>query len=427
MIQLTESQKKAIDGITAEMFHPTRGGTISLVGGGGVGKTTSIFELINQLENEHRLKVLICAPTHKACNVLRETQTHFDNSTPVITLASALGFRQLPVDGKRTFKVRGANKLEGVDVIIVDEASQVGREANKELQKQALAQNIHIIGLGDDCQLPPVKEYESPLFANGRLFELTEVIRYTGDVLVMATDLRKHIKSGSKDKYDIREHIPENSKDIVSYSSRKAFLEAAIAQVNPDDPDHMKILAWRNIQVQEYNRKVHEALHGLDAPEYLVGDFVLPQAPILEDKAIVANTDDPCIVLDLSHGAEDLLGMGKVLLNTNVFTVKNIRTSEQFTFESVTNADTELYRQAMQEIVQMCRAGDVHWSEFYEIDERLVEVRHPYSCTAHKAQGSTFQQNFMDIPDIMRCRQPYVRDRLVYTGITRANKLGILL
>lgn len=426
MIELTQSQEQAIDKILDEMVNPSRGGIVSLVGGGGVGKTTSIFSLINILEREQGLKVLICAPTHKACNVLRETQVKFQNSTEVSTLASALGFRCLPEDGKKAFKVAGGNKLEGVHVVIVDEASQIGKTATKELIAQTLKNNITVVGLGDDCQTPPTKEFTSPMFNNGRLVELSEVIRYTGDVLVMATDLRKHIKEGSKVIYDIRKHIPKGSTDVIHHGTKESFIKRAIELVDPKDPDFCKILAWRNVEVQAYNRSVHEALHGTDAPEYLIGDIILPQAPVVSGKDILANTDDPCVILGLESGVSDLLSMGKVLIDTNLLTVRNIRTSEEFTFESVAVAHKELYSQAINEIATMCRAGEVHWSEFYRLDETLVDIRHPYASTVHKCQGSTYQHNFMDMRDILRCRQSYIANRLIYTGMTRANRLHLL-
>lgn len=397
-----------------------------MVGGGGVGKTTSIFSLINQLEQEG-IKVLLCAPTHKACNVLRETQVKFNNSTDVSTLASALGFKQLPEDGKRNFRVSGPSKLDGYAVVIVDESSQVGRVATSELVNQALKHNVFIVGLGDDCQLPPSKEFTSPVFENGRLFELTEVIRYTGDVLVLATELRKHIKSKVKTLFDLRAYIPTQSSDIIQIGSQAEFIAAAIEQVNPAEPDHSKILAWRNVAVQGYNRIVHEAIHGKDAPEYLIGDIILPQAPVVVGKTLRANTDDPCVILDIGVSNTDLMDAGKVFVKTLTLTVKCIRTSEQFAFQTVAEIDKGLYAQAMEEVAQMCRTGTFKWSQFYNTDENLIEVRHPYASTVHKCQGSTFQHNFMDIPDILRCRQSYVTNRLLYTGITRANKLSLLL
>lgn len=426
MIQLTTSQQTAIDSILHEMDNPSKGGVISLVGGGGVGKTTSIFSLIGHLENEQRKNVLICAPAHQACNVLRDTQVQFDNSTPVSTLASALGFKQLPVDGKRAFKVAGGGKLEGVDVVIVDEASQVGSTAFRELQTQALKNNITIIGLGDDCQLPPVKEFSSPMFNNGRLFELTEVIRYTGDVLKVATDLRTHIKSGAKASYDLRQHIPTGSTDITAYGSREDFLAAAVSAVDYEDPTKTRIIAWRNSQVLEYNRHVHEALHGANAPEYLVGDIVLPQNPVVRKNELLSSTDNPCRVISFRPAKYDMLDLGKVLLDVYVMGVVCLRTSNEFEIVTVAQHHQSLYEQAIAEIATMCRAGEVHWSEFYALEDELTPIRHPYASTAHKAQGGTFQYNFMDVPDIMRCRQQYIRDRLLYTALTRSNTLGIL-
>jgi len=55
-----------------------------------------------------------------------------------------------------------------------------------------------------------------------------------------------------------------------------------------------------------------------------------------------------------------------------------------------------------------------------EIDAEWVDLRAAYACTINKAQGSTFDEVFIDLDDIRRCTSGDQIARMLYVGVSRA-------
>ena len=60
------------------------------------------------------------------------------------------------------------------------------------------------------------------------------------------------------------------------------------------------------------------------------------------------------------------------------------------------------------------------WKKFYTIKDYFGDLRNRDSCTVHKSQGSTVNDVFIDLEDLMKCRQPDMVRRLLYVAISRA-------
>jgi len=61
------------------------------------------------------------------------------------------------------------------------------------------------------------------------------------------------------------------------------------------------------------------------------------------------------------------------------------------------------------------------WRQFFKADRTFHDLRHGYASTVHKAQGSTFKTVFIDLPDLLTCRDAELRNRLFYTALTGAS------
>jgi ATP-dependent exoDNAse (exonuclease V) alpha subunit len=62
------------------------------------------------------------------------------------------------------------------------------------------------------------------------------------------------------------------------------------------------------------------------------------------------------------------------------------------------------------------------WARYYEIKNSIADLRPPFAGTTHKAQGGTFPAVFIDQLNIRKCRDEYLRARLIYVALTRASK-----
>lgn len=151
-MQLTDEQEAAVDVLAAstERFA-------LLAGLAGTGKTTTMRALVARLRADGR-SVCIAAPTGKAAMVLRQK-----TGAAASTLHSLLYARVFDgADGQPVFSGdREAIPRNGV--VIVDEASMVGRRLHRDLDER-MPKTARCVYVGDHGQLPPVKEAWGPNF-----------------------------------------------------------------------------------------------------------------------------------------------------------------------------------------------------------------------------------------------------------------------
>ena len=150
----------------------------ALCGAGGTGKTFVIKYVINNCKWSGGV-IGCAAPTHKACRVLSNSI----DGKEVNTIQSLFGFR-LDVNIENfdpenpAFNPVGKDKLDGLKVLIIDEASMLNAKLVKYISNKCKKLQIKVIMLGDSSQLPPVNEKTSQAFLiASNTYYLKEVVR----------------------------------------------------------------------------------------------------------------------------------------------------------------------------------------------------------------------------------------------------------
>ena len=68
-------------------------------------------------------------------------------------------------------------------------------------------------------------------------------------------------------------------------------------------------------------------------------------------------------------------------------------------------------------------ADGKQWQDFWILkQQRFANLNYSYALTVHKSQGSTFQNVFVDLPNLMRNSNIRERNQLLYVAVTRAAK-----
>lgn len=342
---LVPSQQQAVNKIVE--FIKTGEKRIVLKGSAGTGKTFLTNELIKILKTECYKwgAVYVTAPTHKALAVLKTKITH----RPYIefnTIHSALQMRRtVDKHGTVTFapppisKNKNFAPFKNASFVIIDESSMIGKEflgfdtilhnGSVEHTKGYLENfpNIPFIFIGDDKQLNPVKEIDSPVFTKEYpTVELTEIIRQGegNPIITLSRDLSlihsnvpqivdavRIIKTPKKstivvtDTNVIQQEIPfelddnienqdvddySNLEDEVEYdeisepvsngfiySTDRGLIIQRLAEVN--GTDELKYLAWTNEEVDSMNQAVRKFLYGAHPQRIELGETILFNAP----------------------------------------------------------------------------------------------------------------------------------------------------
>lgn len=173
---LTEQQKIAVDLILEKINE--KGGMLQISGPGGVGKTYIIDHL---LDMKNIIKDLqICAPTHKACHVLRERFTCSGRVLSHDLIMTCHKYFQAvnyyDKDGKQKWNF--SKPMNKKKIIIIDEVSMIEDVIYNEFMKLK-TNGVVIITMGDICQLPPVESgKDSKFYMNHTVdFTMTKNIR----------------------------------------------------------------------------------------------------------------------------------------------------------------------------------------------------------------------------------------------------------
>src|SRR5579872_6489171 len=164
---LNEGQQAALDWLVPfclgdDMNEFTK---VLLNGYAGTGKTFTINRVVEAVRQINpRINFGMTAPTHKAVKVLkRHSELH--DMLDFGTIHSFLGLKQVLIqqrDGtykeeyKPDFNPTGRRKVDGLNVIIIDESSMLPDDLFNYIEDEQRSSRLRVIYMGDERQIPPV-------------------------------------------------------------------------------------------------------------------------------------------------------------------------------------------------------------------------------------------------------------------------------
>jgi ATP-dependent exoDNAse (exonuclease V) alpha subunit len=398
-------------------------------GSAGVGKTTLAQTLIPMLLKGK--KISVSAPTHKALAVLRlKIDEHelieFRTLQSILKLKRKINPKTGEIDFKPDFHP-SYPPLKGMSCIIIDEASMVSANLLLWLEEYATLAGCKILFLGDDKQINPIKELDSPVFLAGYpTVELTEIIRQAKGSSIISLSRNLDLLDSNIDAVD------ENMNGYLFSNDREKVIES-LAAVN--GTDEIKYLAWTNKEVDAINRDVRKAIY-TDPNKVEIGESLVFNAPYRDthytNGEIKVNTlEIKTISLKyLTRNTKVNVDVGEVdmkvyCINPEDLLVKTDRTLPPGVI--VIHEDSEQdYKNIVNFMKQQAKAYQLKWVDFYNFQEKFADLNHNHALTVHKSQGSTFQKTIMNVKDIRKNRNKVEVERISYTGVTRASELLIL-
>lgn len=413
MNALTDAQQAALDEIVARIDAGVPHS--SLQGFAGSGKTFVAGRLAAQWSE--RQKVFLCAPTHKATQVLRSMT---DAEASVQTIHALLGLRLVP-DGEGGYVLEHErdHKRPERGLVIVDEASMIGKAEWKHIQQTGGLQWLFV---GDPAQLPPVNEERSPaLGVAGPLLE--QIVRQEEEHPIL--DLATQVRQGERGPFRTRFAEGEG---VAVTRNQEGFFESAARAFDSDafrdDASHARLLAYRNRTVRRYNDRIRAELHGADAERFVKGEWLVGRETWFDEgQAMIFNSEEVQVVAvqESLVETEDLQEwrVHEVLVerpwNGKLASVHVLHEEEEERFQ-------EELKRRKDRAIDRAR----HWDSYYALRERFARVDYAYAMTVHKAQGSTFDTAFVDLRDLQSCRGEE-RPALMYVAVTRPSRRLALL
>lgn len=404
-------------------------------GSAGVGKTYMVDQLLKDLARAiPKYKGIYCsAPTNKAVAVLAEKITEKYDNLSLITAHSALkiGARVDKNTGVKTFEPMLSNNpkyhpLVGIALLIIDEGSMIGEKMLEYIETHATTNKTTVIFIGDDKQLNPVKEKDSPVFMQDYPeVELTEIVRQgAGNPIIKLSRNLSAI-------WELEPRMTEDGKGFV-YTTDRDKIVTRLAEIN--GTDELKYLAWTNADVDDMNRDVREKIYGTPARVEL-GESLIFDEPYKEyftNQEIKVNTLD-IVDIPFKIYVED---MTKIVVNDvtlKCYVINGKQVDEwgdgklRWTGVFVLHEDTEKQFEALMKLLKYsCLNKKLKWTTKNSFEDQFAKVTYNHAITVHKSQGSTYKQVILNVGNINRNPTPEEKQRLLYTGVTRASDLLIL-
>ena len=411
----TEDQQEAYDRVYDRLARGER--FTGLRGYAGTGKTYLVSRLVEQLLDED-CAVTVCAPTHKAVQVLSDELG--DAPVQMQTLHSFLGLRLNPTgEGEYELVAEERDFTEGV--VIVDEASMIGREEWSHIEDAPFW--VQWLFVGDPAQLPPVNEDPSPaLDVPGPTLETIHRQAADNPILELATKIRTGADGRFGSKF-------EDGKGVAVTRNREEFLDSVLrtfdTEAFAEDATHARMLAYRNKTVRRYNREIRAERYGADADRFVEGEWLVGTETWFHDG-----------VQRLTNSEE--VRVKKATVDTfeaddqsewTVWELK-VRTPGRGltrTVHVLHEDEFERYEERLERRREKAQDDPSKWDRFFELREQFARVDYAYATTVHRAQGSTYDTVFVDHRDLRICRGDE-RTALLYVAVTRpARRLALLV
>lgn len=386
-----------------------------LFGSAGCGKTFLARYFIEHIHNQYLktnkalgldpkyVNLSLTATTNKAVEVLHNLNI---SGVEVETVYQLFGVtvKENYSNGTTYLNDEDAQPVSNT-VIFVDECSMLPIKMLNIIRHKG--KNSKIVFIGDRYQLAPVKEKphwnRTP---EDVTVNLTKPVRNQGcqPLIDLCTQLRNTVETGVFN--DIKlvpgviEHLDdEGCKDWLMKANFEGGYSKVLCYTNE------KVLQYQDwIQTNKYkgiplwcegrsyiNTSNYEYWDGKKMvrfyPEQLITINKIHQTYHKEKFRLF-----DVMVADVYSGKDKVLG-ARIILNPTDF-----KTALKWTYKSQ------------------------QYEQYFKMKNTNLDLRLPFACTVHKAQGNTYDEVLIDLDSFKYCRDPVIASRLLYVAASRAKK-----
>lgn len=358
---------------------------LAITGGPGTGKTT-IINAICKILSKNNLTYALAAPTGRAAKRIKES-----TGEDAHTIHRLIGIR--PDESIAEFNEE--NPIDK-DYIIVDEMSMVDIYLMNNLLK-AVGENTAIILVGDSDQLPSV----------GPGNVLSDIL----DTSLESVRLKKIFRQASESNIIVNAHrinkgeypiLNEKGKDFFFIDTNAPnFIKNLIGLVKNRLPKYYNFDPIADIQILSPSKKTDWGVANINSKI---------QEVLNKEKYFLKYNDKIFKLHD------------KVMQVRNNYDLSPINESDDYD-EGAYNGDIGI----IEKVDQINESLDVRFEDGKLIRYKKEDIKDldlSYAITIHKSQGSEF--NCVIIP-MMQVAPMLLTRNLLYTGVTRAKKVVILL
>ncbi|MBP7358248.1 MAG: AAA family ATPase [Prevotella sp.] len=442
----TAEQEKALDVFSAYITDRNSKSAMILRGSAGTGKTTLAGAIVKTMV-ELKQKVILLAPTGRAAKVFSLNSSH-----DAFTIHRRI-YRQKSFSGDiGVFNLN--DNLYRDTLFIIDEASMISNQSISEsafgsgrllddlIQYVYSGQNCRMMLIGDNAQLPPIGEEESPALIPDILrgyslnvydVGLNEVLRQSqqSGILYNATVIRHMI---THDRFTELPKIRFAGFADICMVPGDELIESLASSYSEVGIDETMVITRSNKRANIYNQGIRNTVMGREEP-LTTGDILM----IVKNNYYWAEREKSNITFIANGDRAEVQRIRNVRelygfrfadvwlqfpdyndyeMQTTVILDSLISESPSLTREQ----SEQLFNAVMEDYADIPLKHDRMKKIRTDIYYNALQIKYAYAVTCHKAQGGQWAHIYLD--------QGYMNDNMLtpdyihwlYTAFTRATE-----
>lgn len=460
MVTLTSKQQTILEEFLEEFRNcksEDKNMLYQINGPAGTGKTELTRHIIDELSEDY--SVIVCAPTHKACQVLQERLR--DTCVPITTCHQFLG-------GKPIYNTKGESKwrfktetVEIPNLLIIDEVSMISTEVYNQIKWLLEYKKACILTLGDRCQLPPVLEDETLFYRDHSVQgTLTQNMRNEQQEYNKFLNRLRYFIETPKDipRFGMRELLEWLSNYTQVYTLQTGSFDfdciprEVIRSFNKGSPS--VLLAHRtnarNNTVQKLNFYIRGQIFKEKADEtFTEGEQVIFTDYYGTEDEKVFHTNDRAIVQRISTTRRDFYEKNFLVYdleleyNDSNVHVYYIHKSDHESFNEYQKQVRKEIEDQVDRLESVCKSQcnsrchqhrkeiDELWKTYHESKKKVCcPIDYAYCLSIHKSQGSTYNNVYLFLSDfiwMLNNRSNLIEFfKLLYVGMSRAKNKTVI-
>ena len=440
----TDDQFYALKKIVGFLFSNADNHLFLLKGYAGTGKSSLIGSLVRTM-SQFNMKTVLLAPTGRAAKVFSGYAVG-----QAYTIHKKIYRQQKFSEERAHFSL--APNFHKHTLFIVDEASMInndspelsafgsGRLLDDLIEYVYSAEGCRMLLLGDNAQLPPVKQEKSPALDKDLLQSyslqvteaiLTQIVRQEEEsgVLYNATKLRDALRNNETSgwpKFRI-----EGFSDVKSITGRE-LIDAISDAYSRDGVGETIVISRSNRMVNAYNSGIRNMVLYREE-ELSIGDLLM----ITKNNYYWIDDYDNVDFLANGEFVEvERVRNEEVMYGFRFANLLLYHREYDIEFEAKINLDvlhTEVPGLTREQNNQLFTSVMEDWAELPQKRLRYkkvksdpyfnaLQVKYGYAITCHKAQGGEWKNVFLDLGYLQKSYMGESFYRWLYTSITRTTK-----
>ena len=437
----SEEQMRCVDALAQFLYSPVPRSVMVLRGYAGTGKTSLTGAMVKAMAR-FGIKCVLLAPTGRAAHIFGEYAGH-----TAFTIHRKI-YRQSGY-GSTAFNL--AENKHTNTLFIVDEASMIansvgdaiasfgsGRLLDDLISYVYAGVGCRLMFMGDDAQLPPVGQLDSPAL------NVPDLQLYGFDVshLVLRSIARQSLESGILHNATLvrqsmtadnatEPHLVLDGYDDVERVSGEFLLETISDSYDRDGMSETIVITRSNKRATLFNQGIRNSI--LYREDMLVsGDMLLVAknnyfwAEGFENVDFIAN-GDVARVCRVWGEIEQRYGLQFANVTIELPDHDNVEMDAKIVLDCLMSDSPALNRAQADRLFNEVMAeipGDRR-TKYNELKKHpyfnALQVKYAYAVTCHKAQGGQWNNVFIDMGGIApEARLTIDYKRWLYTAITRA-------